>query len=90
MSWWRDILRVLGLTTDARVHISAPDIEVVLTGEAEDQADIHKTQHPDTASNQRRAPSTQIFKRSPFGAVRAPQARRSPVFWPEPRSCARL
>ncbi len=35
MSWWRDILRVLGLTTDARVHISAPDIEVVLTGDPE-------------------------------------------------------
>lgn len=35
MSWWRDILRVLGLTTDARVHITAPDIEVVLTGDPE-------------------------------------------------------
>jgi hypothetical protein len=30
---WRDILRVLGLTTDTRVHISAPGIDVIITGE---------------------------------------------------------
>jgi hypothetical protein len=32
---WRDILRVLGLTNDARVHISAPGIDVVITGDPE-------------------------------------------------------
>lgn len=33
MSWWRDILRALGLTNDARVHISAPKIDIVITGD---------------------------------------------------------
>lgn len=33
MGLWRDLLRVLGLTDDARVHISAPGIEVRITGD---------------------------------------------------------
>ncbi len=33
MSFWRDMLRVLGLSNDARVQISAPGIDVVITGE---------------------------------------------------------
>lgn len=33
MGLWKDFLRVLGLTSDARVHISAPGIDVILTGE---------------------------------------------------------
>jgi hypothetical protein len=32
---WRSILRALGLSNDARVRISAPDIEVTLTGDPE-------------------------------------------------------
>jgi hypothetical protein len=32
---WRDLLRVLGLSSDARVHISAPAIDVVITGDPE-------------------------------------------------------
>jgi hypothetical protein len=32
---WRDILRVLGFTSDARVQISAPGIDVVITGDPE-------------------------------------------------------
>lgn len=35
MGLWKDFLRVLGLTSDARVHISAPGIDVVITGEPE-------------------------------------------------------
>ncbi len=35
MGLWRDILRVLGLTNDARVQISAPGIDVVITGDPE-------------------------------------------------------
>lgn len=33
MGLWKDFLRLLGLTSDARVHISAPGIDVVITGE---------------------------------------------------------
>lgn len=32
MGLWKDLLRRLGLTTDARVHISAPGVEVTITG----------------------------------------------------------
>lgn len=35
MGLWRDFLRVLGLSGDARVHVSAPGIDVVITGEPE-------------------------------------------------------
>lgn len=35
MGLWRDILRALGLTNDTRVHISAPGIDVVITGQPE-------------------------------------------------------
>lgn len=35
MGLWRDILRALGLTNDARVQISAPGIDVVITGDPE-------------------------------------------------------
>lgn len=35
MSFWKNILRILGLSSEARVHISAPGIEVVLTGDPE-------------------------------------------------------
>jgi hypothetical protein len=35
MGLWRDLLRLLGLSSDARVHISAPGIDVVITGEPE-------------------------------------------------------
>ena len=32
---WRDILRRLGFTNDARVHISAPGVDIMITGEPE-------------------------------------------------------
>lgn len=35
MGLWRELLRVLGLSGDARVHISAPGIDVVITGKPE-------------------------------------------------------
>ncbi|MCK6545585.1 hypothetical protein L6R52_06925 [Myxococcota bacterium] len=35
MGLWSELLRVLGLSGDARVHISAPGIDVVITGKPE-------------------------------------------------------
>ena len=34
-SWYKDILRFFGLTNDTRVHVSAPGVDVMITGEPE-------------------------------------------------------
>lgn len=82
MSLWRNILRVLGLSSDARVHISAPGIEVVLTGEPEQVRALlgvvkHELERNARATNgRRRLPSNeeQIVRPTELDEMDSPYA----------------
>jgi hypothetical protein len=69
--WWRKLLAILGFTSDARVRVRAPGIEVVLTGSPDlVRSVLAAVKHELSEQSRRRSPSGSAL---PRGSTRAPQ-----------------